>query len=1017
MSGDGGVGPQMKSAAVDIVGKPKNEYEGLSPDSPVLSPSPDSSGTGGGVSPPSRENSERGFSLQKKTSRSVIVRQARNKKQTFISKASYALLLCYEAGAGNITGLKTLYMQGAPKDACDYDKRTPLMIAAAEGHIDVVKFLVEKVQVDINAIDRWGENALFCAETAENQEITEYLKARGGLELETRGHALSLKRQLGALEEGESDEEDNKSGVDESLARYAKQGSIAELKSKLQGGADANETDGQRRTALHHAAKQGDPDAVQMLLDYGADPTAFDAGGESPLSTAMTYKNGDVVDQLRDLPNPELTTWSCENDSAAFVMFNNFMRDQGISRNFLSEAVDASARQSLQEFSRILKEKGVGHNSIQDLLGKSTKDSELIGEFLQRHVVMVAEEDQQSSITERELTDFKRHVIAGMSAEQMAFAACNAITIRVRRKRHGDLSATSYTIIPLSDILAERVQIFTPTGVVFTGAADKRYKVEVLTFLFRYLGFRVRASVPHPLRMSGGDYIPAGDLCFFGTGLHTDEAALRWIMENGLIGHKRVVVVRDMFDRSDERAVLDSWFKMIDSNVILVLDSVLGERNVRRRIVDEWLHVGRGRYTCTQTGVELSVFLEKEMGYHILRVPESSYRPGFGVMNFGNGNLVVQDDEMLRLLQADPLFQGSVSKVDTRFTYEFFERSTLMFRTPSPNSFQPRPIPPPKEVMSFLSAVNMGPGPRQTTCRIAMVAPVGFQTNPETLLDNYFMSTADVDVGEVERRALLEMSALHRTLTEAGVVVCLFSSERFHRTPDAVFPNNWFSTHPASETGKSSVIFYPMKTESRRNERRQHIVSLLQSHYEREISLTQWEQADFPHFLESTGVLIMDRVQLVAYAALSQRCYAPIAETWAKRTGYKLCLFHASDEQGRPIYHTNVMMSVGTKFAVVCLESIKNVREKASLMLQLSATHTIIDISLGQVHEMCGNCLELSTVDGRRVLAMSTRAYNGFTAEQRSLLLEHVDEILHSDITTIEDVGGGSVRCMMAELF
>jgi len=302
---------------------------------------------------------------------------------------------------------------------------------------------------------------------------------------------------------------------------------------------------------------------------------------------------------------------------------------------------------------------------------------------------------------------------------------------------------------------------------------------------------------------------------------------------------------------------------------------------------------------------------------------------------------------------------------------------------------------------------------------VLMVAPVGFQTNLETAADNFFMKKVNNSKDEIEHKALLEFSNMHHLLTNAGIQVILFSSERFHNTPDSVFPNNWFTTHPVTEQKEATVVFYPMKTPSRRAERRQYIVSQLQSIYTREISFTPWEMEDFPHFLEGTGVLILDRVQKIAYASLSKRCYSKIARTWGDRMGYKLCLFHATDAQHRPIYHTNVMMAVGSTMAIVALEAIEDPEEKERVESSLTSTgHEIIAITREQVNQFCGNALEIrAQVDGKHYLACSARAKKGFTPEQIQTILKHVDDIISPDIDIIETIGGGGVRCMMGELF
>eukprot|EP00007_Cunea_sp_BSH-02190019_P009740 CAMPEP_0174244868 /NCGR_PEP_ID=MMETSP0417-20130205/36863_1 /TAXON_ID=242541 /ORGANISM="Mayorella sp, Strain BSH-02190019" /LENGTH=875 /DNA_ID=CAMNT_0015324601 /DNA_START=83 /DNA_END=2710 /DNA_ORIENTATION=+ len=305
----------------------------------------------------------------------------------------------------------------------------------------------------------------------------------------------------------------------------------------------------------------------------------------------------------------------------------------------------------------------------------------------------------------------------------------------------------------------------------------------------------------------------------------------------------------------------------------------------------------------------------------------------------------------------------------------------------------------------------------QTSSAVMMVAPVGFCRNEETALDNFFMCDVDDPMVELERRALAEFGALHRELTSRGVCVLVYSAERFQGTPDAVFPNNWVSAHSADELGESVLVLYPMATESRRRERRQNIIGDLQEAYSRSVGFTQWEFSDVPHYLEGTGVLVLDRVRRIAYAAKSKRCYWRIALKWANSLGYRLVFFRAYDQQDRPIYHTNVMMFVGFSVAVVCLESVTRPEEREKLVSTLSSSHEIVEITHEQVLHFCGNLLEVrSDVDNRRYICMSSCAYNAFTEEQRATLLRHTDGIIHSPIPTIEKIGGGSVRCMLAEL-
>jgi hypothetical protein len=255
--------------------------------------------------------------------------------------------------------------------------------------------------------------------------------------------------------------------------------------------------------------------------------------------------------------------------------------------------------------------------------------------------------------------------------------------------------------------------------------------------------------------------------------------------------------------------------------------------------VDEYVKVG-SKYEMARMGVELGDYLE-DQGFHVIEIPENLFKDGFSIINLGGGTLLVPDEEVAELIRSDSNFHGTVEVMplekDNLFNYEFVSRSTLMFRNPPQDNTGSNGVRAPiKESYTRVWDTAIHSSASQTTDTILMVAPVGFQTNMETAVDNYFMKKAQEGALEIERKALLEFSALHKSLTSAGVRVVLFCSERFHKTPDAVFPNNWFSTHSASELGESTVVFYPMKTVSRRNERRQNMISEMQTVYKREIS-------------------------------------------------------------------------------------------------------------------------------------------------------------------------------------
>lgn len=293
---------------------------------------------------------------------------------------------------------------------------------------------------------------------------------------------------------------------------------------------------------------------------------------------------------------------------------------------------------------------------------------------------------------------------------------------------------------------------------------------------------------------------------------------------------------------------------------------------------------------------------------------------------------------------------------------------------------------------------------------VAMVRAKNFGANPETLASNAFQ--AAVTDGGATERALEEQQLLASALEDAGVRVVWLEPPRDSISPDGVFPNNWFSTH---EDGR--VVFYPMEAPSRRTERIPMLVDAL-----RNAGFAVGELIDFTahendgEFLEGTGSLVLDHVNRVAYAAISTRTHLPLAQSWAEQFGYDLWAFHAVDPSGRAVYHTNVIMGLGAGLAVICLDSIVNANERGLLRERLEATsNAILEISWEQVCQFAGNQLFLRGRNGP-VVALSNAAERCLSAGQRKLLDDHAERV-SVDIATIERHGGGSVRCMLAEIF
>ena len=294
-----------------------------------------------------------------------------------------------------------------------------------------------------------------------------------------------------------------------------------------------------------------------------------------------------------------------------------------------------------------------------------------------------------------------------------------------------------------------------------------------------------------------------------------------------------------------------------------------------------------------------------------------------------------------------------------------------------------------------------------------MIRPAGFAANAQTAASNGFQGQQIAEAGEVQAAALKEFDGLVDTLTLAGVRVHVFADRAEPQTPDAVFPNNWFSTH-----ADGTVALYPMLAPNRRLERREDILHSLSRdagfHISRIVDFTRHEAEG--KFLEGTGSLVLDRVHRIAYASLSPRTDIDVLGDFAQRLDYEIVVFSASDRSGAAVYHTNVLMCIGTRFAAVCSAAIRE-EERTDVLDTLRLTgHELIDLSMEQLYSFAGNMLELSTLDGGKVIALSTAAAAALTDAQRRALETASGPLVTASIPTIERFGGGSVRCMLAEI-
>ena len=306
---------------------------------------------------------------------------------------------------------------------------------------------------------------------------------------------------------------------------------------------------------------------------------------------------------------------------------------------------------------------------------------------------------------------------------------------------------------------------------------------------------------------------------------------------------------------------------------------------------------------------------------------------------------------------------------------------------------------------------------RQITNTILMVRPVAFRMNEQTAVNNYYQHEIDnASATSIQDKALNEFETFVAKLRERGVKVITVDDNLEQDTPDSIFPNNWVSFHRNGMVG-----VFPMFAENRRKERRDDIFDRIESEgfeIKQMIDYTSAEEEDI--FLEATGSIVLDRQNHLAYCALSPRADEGLFIEFCEDFEYTPVIFHAyqSFEGKRElIYHTNVMMAITEKNVVICLDSIDDPKERKQVIQHIKNSNKgLVDITEEQVESFAGNMLQVLGGNGKPITVMSQSAYESLTPEQRSVL-EDEAELLYSDLSTIETCGGGSARCMMAEVF
>lgn len=302
----------------------------------------------------------------------------------------------------------------------------------------------------------------------------------------------------------------------------------------------------------------------------------------------------------------------------------------------------------------------------------------------------------------------------------------------------------------------------------------------------------------------------------------------------------------------------------------------------------------------------------------------------------------------------------------------------------------------------------------QTTDTVLMIEPVAFGYNAQTAENNYFQVNSENE--DTQAKALVEFKNFVEKLRSKGVNVITVKDTLEPHTPDSIFPNNWVSF---GKDGK--VVLYPMFAPNRRDERRMEILEEVKSAGFRIDAVEDWSHYEDKNlFLEGTGSMIFDHDNKIAYGSVSLRLDETVFREFCEKIGYQPVVFHSYQTAGTerlPIYHTNVMMCVADRFVVICLDCIDDETERQNVVEVIQSSHKeIIAITEEQIQNFAGNMLQVRNAEGKTFLVMSKAAYDALTPEQIASI-EQYSEIIYSDLTTIETNGGGSARCMLAEVF
>lgn len=636
---------------------------------------------------------------------------------------------------------------------------------------------------------------------------------------------------------------------------------------------------------------------------------------------------------------------------------------------------------------------------------------------------------------------YKSDCLAKMDNQQLVDVILTNPTIYLRKAlKNTELLVTNYSFLPLVNLVFTRdQQITTAKGIIMGNPTSpiRRAEVRVMKFCFEKLGFPVVGEISSPGTLEGGDFYPWNeDLCLIGTGPRTNMQSIKHMLNEKLFGTRRVGVVKDYFDQDQQRMHLDTIMNILGPNIVMMEETLIGSNSIKRRLVDEYVLDDGDKYILSSIhDIELSEYLhnyanrDANGSYPVSILPVSrdmQFKYGINGLNLGGGHIALVDNDTAKYL-ARSGYTGKISLIQFRHMMDMYGSIHCCSQVVS------RAHP---HVHRQISADSQAPITRrflkrneleQSSQKAVMLAPNSFLIIPDS--ENPFLALS-VSYGtsisrqygprEYRQQIIQEYSEFHRILTSVlGLEIYLFTHEEHHSTPEAVFVRDWFSTHPShGDNGKSKFITYNLRQEHRRGEKRSDIIEIIGELYEEIVDLNEkFDSTKLDSSNEKTlqvGGVVFDRLNSLIYGDSTQNG-AYFMSHLANEIGYRLITFNLKNDYKN--FTTSGVLSLGTKYAIVCLDAIDEKDHESLRSEFVKSGKTVVEVNLEQLKKFCPQVLEVVTNDGKRVLVVSKTSREGFTESQLKQLESCVDSINQVELSLIEKLTGRSASALVAPLF